>query len=197
MGKYAVEMEDIWMVFNKTIVANKEVNFKVKKGEIHALVGENGAGKSTLMSVLFGIYQQTKGTIKINGKEEIISNPVKANRLGIGMVHQHFKMVDIFTLWENIALGAEMTTAGEIINSRKIKNKITKIMNQYNLRIDLDKTTANATVGMKQKAEILKILYRDADILVFDEPTAVLTPKRLTGYYKLCWNYKKMERQLF
>lgn len=181
MEKYAVEMEDIWMVFNKTIVANQKVNLKVKKGEIHALVGENGAGKSTLMSVLFGIYQQTKGTIKINGKEEVISNPVKANRLGIGMVHQHFKMVDIFKLWENIALGAEMTLANEFVDSKKIKNKIARIMNQYNLRVDLDKITGNATVGMKQKAEILKILYRDADILVFDEPTAVLTPQEIDG----------------
>lgn len=191
MEKYIIEMEDIWMIFNKTIIANKKVNFKVKEGEIHALVGENGAGKSTLMSILFGIYQQTKGIIRVKGKEEIISNPIKANRLGIGMVHQHFKMVEIFSLWENIALGAEFTKLNEIIDTKKIKTKIAKIMNRYNLRIDLDKKTSNASVGSKQKAEILKILYRDVDILVFDEPTAVLTPQEIDGLLEIMLELQK------
>ncbi|AUM62337.1 ABC transporter ATP-binding protein [Spiroplasma monobiae] len=181
MSQYAVEMENISMIFNKTIVANKDINFKVKKNEIHALVGENGAGKSTLMSILFGIYEPTTGSIKINNKLEAISNPIKASKLGIGMVHQHFKLVDIFPLWKNIALGAEELIAKTIVNSKKIKEEITAIMKKYNLNVDLDQSAGNASVGAQQRTEILKILYRDADILVFDEPTAVLTPQEIDG----------------
>ncbi|AOG60580.1 ribose/galactose ABC transporter ATP-binding protein [Spiroplasma helicoides] len=186
-----MEMNNITMIFNKKIVANENITLKVKKGEIHALVGENGAGKSTLMSILFGILQPTKGSIKINGKDEIINSPIRAARLGIGMVHQHFKMVEIFKLWENIALGQEELIANEFVNSKKIKDKITKIMQKYNLEIDINKTAMNSTVGMKQKAEILKILYREADILVFDEPSAVLTPVEIKGLLDVLLELKK------
>ncbi|AGR41792.1 ABC transporter ATP-binding protein [Spiroplasma diminutum] len=181
MNQYAVEMENISMIFNKTIVANKDINFKVKKNEIHALVGENGAGKSTLMSILFGIYEPTTGSIKINGKVESISNPIKASKLGIGMVHQHFKLVDIFPLWKNIALGAEDVFAKTIVNSKKIKRDIKVIIDKYKFDVNLDQVAGSATVGAQQRTEILKILYRDADILVFDEPTAVLTPQEIDG----------------
>lgn len=189
--EYAVEMENITMIFNQTLVANRDVNFNVKTGEIHALVGENGAGKSTLMSILFGLYEPTSGNIKINGKNEFITNPVKANRLGIGMVHQHFKMVDIFPLWKNIALGDEETIANTFINKNAIKTDITEIMHKYNLEVDLDQTAANASVGSQQRAEILKILYRKADILVFDEPTAVLTPQEIDGLLEVMLELKK------
>lgn len=190
-NKYAVEMENITMIFNKTIVANDDVNLKVKKGEIHALVGENGAGKSTLMSILFGMYEPTAGNIKINGKTEFITNPVKANRLGIGMVHQHFKIVDIFPLWQNIALGDEIDIAKTFTNSKKIKEEISEIMHKYNLTVDLNQIAGHATVGAQQRAEILKILYRSADILVFDEPTAVLTPQEIDGLLEVMLELKK------
>ncbi|AHI52439.1 ABC transporter ATP-binding protein, partial [Spiroplasma culicicola] len=180
-----IEMKNILMVFNKKIIANDDVNFSVKEGEIHALMGENGAGKSTLMSILFGIYNPTKGTIKIRGKEEVITSPIKANKLGIGMVHQHFKMVDIFPLWRNISLGSEETIGKTIINSKKIKEDITEIMEKYNLNVDLNIKAENATVGMKQRAEILKVLYQGNEILVFDEPTAVLTPQEIDGFLEV------------
>ncbi|WP_338983461.1 ABC transporter ATP-binding protein [Spiroplasma endosymbiont of Othius punctulatus] len=180
-NEYAVEMENVTMIFNGTIVANEDINLKVKKGEIHALVGENGAGKSTLMSVLFGLYEPTRGSIKINGKTEYISSPIKANKLGLGMVHQHFKLVDIFKLWENIALGDEKLKFKEFIDKKSIIEKITTIMEKYKLDIELNDTVSNSTVGVQQRTEILKILYRDADILIFDEPTAVLTPQEIDG----------------
>lgn len=189
---YAVEMENISMVFNGNIVANKNVNFKVKKGEIHALVGENGAGKSTLMSILFGIYEPTSGLIKINGKVETISNPVKASKLGIGMVHQHFKLVDIFPLWRNIALGNEETFFNMFVWQNKIKKDIKNIMEKYNFHIDLNKPAGSVSVGMQQRTEILKILYREADILVFDEPTAVLTPQEIEELMKVMKDRKSV-----
>ncbi|AHI53491.1 ribose/galactose ABC transporter ATP-binding protein [Spiroplasma sabaudiense Ar-1343] len=179
--QYAVEMDSITMIFNKTLIANDKIDFRVKKGEIHALVGENGAGKSTLMSILFGLYEPTQGEIKINGKMESISSPVKANQLGIGMVHQHFKLVDIYPVWMNIALGDEITKAKLFLDKNKIKAKITEIMEKYHLEVDLDAKIEDITVGMQQRTEILKILYRSADILVFDEPTAVLTPIEIKG----------------
>lgn len=180
-SEYAVEMENVTMIFNGTIVANENINLKVKKGEIHALVGENGAGKSTLMSVLFGLYEPTRGSIKINGKTEYITSPIKANQLGLGMVHQHFKLVDIFSLWENIAMGDEKLKFKEFIDKKAIVDKITEIMNKYKLEVELSDTVSNSTVGVQQRTEILKILYRDAEILIFDEPTAVLTPQEIDG----------------
>ncbi|PPE05506.1 ABC transporter ATP-binding protein [Williamsoniiplasma lucivorax] len=192
MSKYAVELQKITKTFlNGTLVANDQIDLNVKKGEIHALVGENGAGKSTLMSILFGLYQPTSGTIKINGKEVIISNPIKANKLGIGMVHQHFKLVEVSTVWENIALGVEHTKSNILLDKNKIKTEITQIMNEYNLHVDLDAKIQNISVGMQQRVEILKILYRNVDILVFDEPTAILTPEQIEGLLKVMINLQK------
>lgn len=187
---YVVEMKKISMIFGN-IVANKDIDLNVRKGEIHAIVGENGAGKSTLMSILFGLYEPTNGEIKINGKIEVINNPIKANKLGVGMVHQHFKMVDIFPIWQNIALGDEKDVANLFINKKQIKDKITKIMEKYHLDVNLDKITSKATVGEQQRAEILKILYRDVDILVLDEPTAVLTPQEIDGLMKVMKELQK------
>ncbi|AEM68957.1 ABC transporter ATP-binding protein [Mycoplasma putrefaciens] len=189
---YAIEMQNITKTFlNGAIVANDDVTIQVKKGDIHALVGENGAGKSTLMSILFGLYQPTSGTIKVNGKEEEITNPIKANKLGIGMVHQHFKLVEVNTVLENIILGVEEIKAGLFLNKVKMRAELIEIMNKYDLHVDLDAKIQNISVGMQQRVEILKILYRKADILVFDEPTAVLTPQQIEGLLKVMKNLQK------
>ncbi|WP_342261046.1 ABC transporter ATP-binding protein [Spiroplasma endosymbiont of Notiophilus biguttatus] len=179
--QYAVEMEGITKVFLDTIIANNNISIKIKKGEIHALVGENGAGKSTLMSILFGLYQPTKGIIKINGKEVVISGPIRAGELGIGMVHQHFKLVNNFTILQNIILGSEPVHKWQWINYKKAKSKILEISKKYKLDIKLNLKIENASVGMQQRVEILKVLYRGASIIVFDEPTAVLTPQEITS----------------
>ena len=179
--QYAVEMEGITKVFLDTIIANNNISIKIKKGKIHALVGENGAGKSTLMSILFGLYQPTKGIIKINGKEVVISGPIKAGELGIGMVHQHFKLVDNFTILQNIILGSEPVHKWQWINYQKAKSKILEISKKYKLDIKFNLKIENASVGMQQRVEILKVLYRGASIIVLDEPTAVLTPQEITS----------------
>lgn len=180
-NQYAVEMEGITKVFLDTIIANNNISLKVKKGEIHALVGENGAGKSTLMSILFGLYQPTKGLIKINGKEVAISGSIKAGELGIGMVHQHFKLVDNFTMTQNIILGSEPIVKWQWLNYKKAKKRIIELSEKYKLNIDPNLKVENSTVGMQQRVEILKVLYRGADIIVLDEPTAVLTPQEIIG----------------
>lgn len=161
------------------IVANDNITLQVKKGEIHALLGENGAGKSTLMNVLFGLYQPEKGEIRVNGEKVQITNPNIANDLGIGMVHQHFMLVDPLTVTENIILGKEPTKAGKI-NLKEASEEIRKISEQYGLQVDPDAKIADISVGMQQRVEILKTLYRGANILIFDEPTAVLTPQEIT-----------------
>ncbi|WP_339021027.1 ABC transporter ATP-binding protein [Spiroplasma endosymbiont of Atherix ibis] len=196
MANYAIEMNNISMIFNKKIIANEDITLKVEKGEIHCLVGENGAGKSTLMSILFGIYQPTKGIIKVNGEEEIITSPIKATKLGIGMVHQHFKLIDILPVWKNIALGVENVLGWEFINKKAVIKKTTELMKKYNLEVDLNEKIQNISVGMKQRVEILKILYRDVDILVFDEPTAVLTPQEIEGLLEVMLEFKKMGKTI-
>lgn len=175
---YVIEMEHISKSF-PGIKANDDISLRLKKGEIHALLGENGAGKSTLMSILFGFYQPDEGLIKVNGKEVVIKDPNEANKLGIGMVHQHFKLVDVFTLLENILLGCEPVKFKFWLNKNSARDKINEISLKYNLNVDLDAKVEDATVGMQQKTEILKMLYRDNDILIFDEPTAVLTPQEI------------------
>lgn len=165
--------------------ANKNINLAVKKGTVHALVGENGAGKSTLMSILFGIYEPTSGIIKIKGNPTIIKNPSQASDIGIGMVHQHFKLVDVYTNLENIILGSEFTKAGNILDLNKSKIKIEIFQKTFNLNFDLNQKTGEATVATQQKVEIMKMLYRDADILIFDEPTAVLTPQEIDELLKV------------
>lgn len=158
------------------IVANDNINLQVEEGEIHAILGENGAGKSTLMSILFGLYQADKGVIKVRGKEVSIHSPNDANDLGIGMVHQHFQLVHNFTVAENIILGKEGSFVYDI---KKASKKIKEISERYGLAIEPDMVIEDITVGMQQRVEILKMLYRDADILIFDEPTAVLTPQEI------------------
>lgn len=175
--EYIIEMCNITKEF-PGIIANDDITLQLKKGEIHALLGENGAGKSTLMSVLFGMYQPEKGCIKMNGKEVAINNPNDANRLGIGMVHQHFKLVHNFTVLENIILGAEDVKNG-MLTMTEARKKVTALSEKYHLNIDVDAITSEVTVGMQQRIEILKMLYRDNEILIFDEPTAVLTPQEI------------------
>lgn len=174
---YAIEMLHITKRF-PGIVANDDITLQLKKGEIHALLGENGAGKSTLMSVLFGLYQAEEGTIKKDGKEVKINDPNDANALGIGMVHQHFKLVQCFPVLDNIILGVEDTKSG-ILQKAEAREKVMTLSERYGLQIDPDAKVSDITVGMQQRTEILKMLYRDNEILIFDEPTAVLTPQEI------------------
>lgn len=175
--EYIIEMCNITKEF-PGIIANDDITLQLKKGEIHALLGENGAGKSTLMSVLFGMYQPEKGCIKMNGEVVSINNPNDANRLGIGMVHQHFKLVHNFTVLENIILGAEDVKNG-LLTMVEARKKVVDLSEKYHLNVDVDAITSEITVGMQQRVEILKMLYRDNEILIFDEPTAVLTPQEI------------------
>ncbi len=175
--EYVIELQNICKHFGE-IKANDNVNISLKKGDIHAILGENGAGKSTLMSILFGLYSPDSGTIKIRGEEVKISNPNVAKKFGIGMVHQHFKLIDNFTVVENIILGDEDANFG-ILNRKKSREKIVELSKKYGLNVDPDAKIENITVGQQQRVEILKMLYRDADILIFDEPTAVLTPQEI------------------
>lgn len=174
---YIIEMLDITKEF-PGIIANDHITLQIKKGEIHALLGENGAGKSTLMSVLFGLYQPEGGCIKVRGKEVKINNPLDANALGIGMVHQHFKLVHNFTVLQNIVLGNEDTKHG-LLEMKAARKKVMELSERYHLAVDPDAQIQDITVGMQQRVEILKMLYRDNDILIFDEPTAVLTPQEI------------------
>ena len=168
MEDYIIEMLHITKEF-PGIIANDDITLCLKQGEIHALLGENGAGKSTLMSVLFGLYQAEKGEIRKNGKTVKISNPNDANDLGIGMVHQHFKLVEIFTVLENIILGVEPNKMG-FLQKKKAREKIIKLSEQYGLKVNPDALIEKISVGMQQRVEIIKMLYRDNDILIFDEP---------------------------
>ena len=177
MEDYVIEMLNITKEF-PGIIANDDITLRLKKGEIHALLGENGAGKSTLMSVLFGMYQPEKGIIKVKGKEVKIKGPLDANDLGIGMVHQHFKLVHNFTVLQNIVLGIE-TTKGGFLKMEDARKKVVELSEKYRLFVDPDALIEDITVGMQQRVEILKMLYRDNDILIFDEPTAVLTPQEI------------------
>ena len=178
MSEYVIEMNHIRKEF-PGIVANDDITLQLKKGEIHALLGENGAGKSTLMSVLFGLYQPEAGEIKKDGKVVEIHDPNDATALGIGMVHQHFKLVDVFTVLDNIILGAETTDKLGFLKKKEAREKVIALSERYGLKVDVDAKVADITVGMQQRVEILKMLYRDNDILIFDEPTAVLTPQEI------------------
>jgi simple sugar transport system ATP-binding protein len=177
MENYIIEMNHITKEFGG-FKANDDITLQLKMGEIHALLGENGAGKSTLMSVLFGLYQAEQGEIKKNGEKVTINNPNDANRLGIGMVHQHFKLVEIFSVLENIILGVEPNHMG-FLKKLEAKRKVLSISKQYGLQVDPDAMIENISVGMQQRVEILKMLYRENEILIFDEPTAVLTPQEI------------------
>ena len=190
MAEYAVEMEHITKRFG-SLVANDNVQLKVKKGEIHAILGENGAGKSTLMSMLFGLIQPDSGTISINGQKVAITSPNIANELGIGMVHQHFQLVDCFTVVQNIILGHETLNKKGFLDYDTCRKKIVELSHKYLLKIDPDSYISDITVGMQQRVEILKMLYRDADILIFDEPTAVLTPQEIAELMIIIRNFAK------
>lgn len=176
--EYVIEMLNIRKQFGD-FVANDNITLQLAKGEIHALLGENGAGKSTLMNVLFGLYQPEAGTIKVRGEEVKISDPNKANDLGIGMVHQHFMLVENFTVAENIILGSEPTKFGTI-NIKAAAKKVQQLSEQYGLNVDANAKIEDISVGMQQRVEILKTLYRGAEILIFDEPTASLTPQEIS-----------------
>ena len=189
---YVIEMLNIRKEF-PGIIANNNITLQVKKGEIHALLGENGAGKSTLMNVLFGLYQPEKGEIRVKGQKVSITNPTIANDLGIGMVHQHFMLVDTFTVTENIILGNE-PKKGISINLKDAEEKVKEISKKYGLAVDPSAKISDISVGMQQRVEILKTLYRGAEILIFDEPTAVLTPqeiKELISIFKTLINEGK------
>lgn len=185
---YAIEMLNITKKFGD-FYANKDITIQIKRNEIHALLGENGAGKSTLMSVLFGMYHQEEGVIKLNGKEVEVKDPKHANELGIGMVHQHFKLIKNFTVTENIILGMEEVKNGKI-DTKTAAKKILDLSLKYGLKVDPDALVSDITVGMQQRVEILKMLYRNADILIFDEPTAVLTPKEIEEFLIILKNLK-------
>ena len=175
--EYVIEMLHITKEFPGNR-ANDDITLQLRRGEIHALLGENGAGKSTLMSVLFGMYQPEEGEIRKNGKKVKINDPNDATALGIGMVHQHFKLVDVFTVLDNIILGAETTKLG-FVQRKEARRKVEELSERYGLKVDLDAMVEDISVGMQQRVEILKMLYRDNEILIFDEPTAVLTPQEI------------------
>ncbi|MDE6950534.1 MAG: ABC transporter ATP-binding protein [Lachnospiraceae bacterium] len=185
-NNYIIEMLNITKEF-PGIRANDNITLQLKKGEIHALLGENGAGKSTLMSILFGLYQPTSGTIKKNGKEVKINTPNDANDLNIGMVHQHFKLVECFSVLDNIILGVE-PSKGLFLEKRGAREKVLQLSDKYGLKVDPDALISDITVGMQQRTEILKMLYRDNEVLIFDEPTAVLTPQEISELMKIMKN---------
>ncbi len=182
---YAVEMRNVTKTFGST-VANKNVSLTIKKGEILSLLGENGSGKTTIMNMLAGIYFPDSGQIFINGREESIRSPKDAFNLGIGMIHQHFKLVDIFTAAENIILGQ----AEGRLNKKAVRARIKEICDKYGFKIDLDKKVYNMSVSEKQTLEIIKVIYRGADILILDEPTAVLTPQETEKLFNVIRNMK-------
>ena len=189
MSEYIIEMLNITKEF-PGIIANDDITLQLKKGEIHALLGENGAGKSTLMSVLFGLYQPEKGIIKKDGEVVEINGPRDATKLKIGMVHQHFKLIEVFSVIDNIILGNEDTKFG-FLKKKEAREKVKRLSEQYGLHVDLDALVENITVGMQQRVEILKMLYRDNDILIFDEPTAVLTPQEIEELLQIMKNLVK------
>ena len=186
MEPYAIEMLNITKRF-PGIVANDNITLQLRKGEIHALLGENGAGKSTLMSVLFGLYQAEEGIIKKDGKEVKIKDPNDANALGIGMVHQHFKLVECFSVLDNIIMGVEPNRFG-FLQKKEAREKVMALSEKYGLHVDPDAKIEDITVGMQQRTEILKMLYRDNEILIFDEPTAVLTPQEIEELMQIMKN---------
>ena len=184
-----IEMRHITKMF-PGIIANDDITLTLKKGEIHALLGENGAGKSTLMSVLFGLYKPEKGEILKNGEVVSINDPNDANALGIGMVHQHFKLVDNFTVVENIILGAEQLKRG-VLDKVAARKKVVELSEKYGLAVDPDAIIEDISVGMQQRVEILKMLFRNNEILIFDEPTAVLTPQEIDELMEIMRGFAK------
>ena len=188
-SEYAIEMLNITKRF-PGIIANDNITLRLKKGEIHALLGENGAGKSTLMSVLFGLYKPEEGEIRKDGEPVEINDPNDANRYGIGMVHQHFKLVECFSVLDNIILGVEPNKAG-VLQKASARKKVGELSERYGFKVDCDALIEDITVGMQQRTEILKMLYRENEILIFDEPTAVLTPQEISELMEIMKNLAK------
>lgn len=184
-----VEMKNIRKVFPGT-VANDNVNFDLEKGEIHVLLGENGAGKTTLMNILYGLYQQTSGDIFINGRKENIKGPNSAIALGIGMVHQHFMLVENFTVTENIILGHE-PKKNMCLDMETARNSVREVSDRFGLEVDPDAVIENISVGLSQRVEILKALHKGAEVLILDEPTAVLTPQEIDDFGEILRNLTK------
>ena len=199
-SKYAVQMINITKSFlNGKIIANKDLTLEVLNNEVHALIGENGAGKSTLMSILFGLYEQDSGEILINGEKVSFKSAVDAHKKGIGMVHQHFKLVDNYTVLQNIILGTEpiykYRFKGKekninIINFKEAKEKILSLIHKYNFDVNINDKISNLTVGQQQKVEILKLLYLNSEILIFDEPTAVLSDTEIESFLQMLKDFK-------
>ena len=194
-AEYVIEMNHIRKEF-PGIVANDDITLQLRKGEIHALLGENGAGKSTLMSVLFGLYQPEAGEIKKDGQVVKINDPNDATALGIGMVHQHFKLVDVFTVLDNIILGAETTGPLGWLKKKESREKVIELSNKYGLNVDVDAKVEDITVGMQQRVEILKMLYRNNEILIFDEPTAVLTPQEIDELMEIMREFAQVGKSI-
>src|SRR5690606_35122215 len=184
---YAIELQGITKRFG-ALTANDRIDLKVRKGEIHALVGENGAGKSTLMNIMFGIHQPDEGVIRINGQETVMSSPKIAIERGLGMVHQHFKLVPSLTVAENIFLGMEITHNGLIDHKAQV-DRVREISETFGLKVDPTKQVSELSVGAEQRVEILKALARGAEIVILDEPTAVLTPQESRELFKILRNF--------
>ncbi len=184
----AIKMQGIVKCFGP-VRANDGIDFTVQQQEIHCLLGENGTGKSTLMNILFGLYHPDEGEIYIHEKKAAISNPNDAYALGIGMVHQHFMLVNQLTVLENIIIGKEQ--GGLFLDQKKSEEKVSELIERFGFRIDLHEKVANLSVGMRQRVEILKTLYRGADIIILDEPTAVLTPQEVEELFKILRQLKK------
>lgn len=183
----AIELQGITKTFG-SVVANDHINLEVRRGEILALLGENGSGKTTLMNMISGIYHPDEGVIKVNGKEVTINSPMDAGKLGIGMIHQHFKLVDVFSAMDNVAMGME----GKRVKPKELKERLLKLTEKYGLEVEPEKKSYNMSVSEKQTVEILKVLYRNADILILDEPTAVLTPQETKKLFAIL---RKMREQ--
>ena len=182
----AIELRGITKTFG-SVVANDHIDLDVRRGEILALLGENGSGKTTLMNMISGIYHPDEGSIHVNGREVVINSPMDAKKLGIGMIHQHFKLVDVFSAMDNVVIGAE----GKRIKPKELKEKILELTKKFGLEVDPEKKIYNMSVSEKQTVEILKVLYRNADILILDEPTAVLTPQETQKLFAILRRMKE------
>ena len=192
MSDYILEMKNIRKEFlGGKIVANDDITLKIKKGEIHAIVGENGAGKSTLMKILNGLYSPTSGEIYYKGEKIEITSPTVAANLGIGMVYQHFMLIDTLTVAENMVLGFEPKKAGGIFDLATARKQVKEVSEKYGLNIDPDAKISDLSVGIHQRIEILKILFKGAELLIFDEPSAVLTPQEVIELYAIMRNLIK------